>query len=187
MKQRIDPRIARSRAAILGATNLLIDERGLPGVTLDAVAARSGCAKTTIYRHWPDKGALLLDAVRARAQVTTPAPPTGDPHADLVATLAGLARAWSAHRSAITSMVDAAQRDEEIAQVHLAFAAERRDLLAPHLVALGIEPGEALEHTLDLLVGALFYRLLHRQEGIREGDIAALARRVVPDPGGDNP
>jgi AcrR family transcriptional regulator len=46
----------------MATTYALLSEEGLAGVTVDAVARRSGVAKTTIYRHWPSREALLLDA-----------------------------------------------------------------------------------------------------------------------------
>jgi AcrR family transcriptional regulator len=59
-----DPRAERSKQAILDATReLLADEGDVGSLTVEAVAARSGVAKTTIYRRWRDKWELALDAV----------------------------------------------------------------------------------------------------------------------------
>src|SRR5262245_19796260 len=59
-----DPRAERSRQAILDATReLLAEGSGVGSLTVEAVAARSGVAKTTIYRRWRDKWELALDAV----------------------------------------------------------------------------------------------------------------------------
>src|SRR5262249_44997879 len=59
-----DPRVERSKEAILQATRELLAENGDVGsLTVEAVAARSGVAKTTIYRRWRDKWELALDAV----------------------------------------------------------------------------------------------------------------------------
>src|SRR5262249_61457294 len=58
------PRKERSKQAILDATReLLADDGGVGSLTVEAVAARSGVAKTTIYRQWRDKWGLALDAV----------------------------------------------------------------------------------------------------------------------------
>jgi AcrR family transcriptional regulator len=54
-----DPRVARTRAAVLNAGIDLLAERGYPGFTIDAIVARTGIAKTTIYRHWPSRDSLL--------------------------------------------------------------------------------------------------------------------------------
>ncbi|HEY7849275.1 MAG TPA: TetR/AcrR family transcriptional regulator C-terminal ligand-binding domain-containing protein [Ktedonobacterales bacterium] len=58
------PRSAQADQAILMATLELIAEDGIHGMSLEGVAARAGVGKTTIYRRWPNKDALVLDALR---------------------------------------------------------------------------------------------------------------------------
>src|SRR5262245_13512267 len=59
-----DKRLERSKHAILDATRELLGDTGdVRSLTVEAVAARSGVAKTTIYRRWRDKWELALDAV----------------------------------------------------------------------------------------------------------------------------
>ena len=77
-----DPRVARSRAAVLDATVDLLGEVGHGGTTVEAIAERSGVAKTTIYRHWPSRAPLLIDAFHCRVEHVE-ATPTGDVRADL--------------------------------------------------------------------------------------------------------
>ncbi|MGH1503192.1 MAG: TetR/AcrR family transcriptional regulator [Acidimicrobiales bacterium] len=60
----LDPRVARSRAKILDAATQLLVESGARGVTVDAVAARSGVSKATLYRHWDSRDAVLADVLR---------------------------------------------------------------------------------------------------------------------------
>ena len=60
-----DPRVARSRARMVAAATDLMVESGPRGVTVDAVAERSGVAKSTLYRHWSSVHELLLDVMRA--------------------------------------------------------------------------------------------------------------------------
>ena len=67
-----DPRIARSRAKLLGAATDLLVEAGPRAVTVDAVAERSGVAKSTLYRHWPSRDALLVDVMRSHVPDTPP-------------------------------------------------------------------------------------------------------------------
>ena len=91
---RPDPRVERSRQAILEATLQLLARDGDVGsLTVEAVAARSGVAKTTIYRHWPTKQALVVDAVRVVCFPEAATPNTGDLRADLVACFEGMVRA----------------------------------------------------------------------------------------------
>jgi AcrR family transcriptional regulator len=57
-----DPRIERSRQVILRAALAELGESGYGAFTIESVAARAGVAKSTIYRHWPDRLALIADA-----------------------------------------------------------------------------------------------------------------------------
>lgn len=83
-------RVARSRALVTDAVIDLIVEGGLSAVTVDAVVARSGVAKTTVYRHWASREALLAD-VLASALPAQAAPDTGSLDGDLRALARGLA------------------------------------------------------------------------------------------------
>lgn len=92
MSRAADPRMARSRAAVLGTALELLVERGIAGTTIEAIAQRSGVAKTTIYRQWNSQAALTLDALRSILR--PPADPdTGTLRGDLVALLTGFAAA----------------------------------------------------------------------------------------------
>ena len=57
-----DPRVERSRAAILATASELLIEGGVGAVTIEAIVERSGVARTTIYRHWPNRSAVLTAA-----------------------------------------------------------------------------------------------------------------------------
>lgn len=56
-----DPRVARTRATVLGTAADLVVEQGPTALTVDAVVARCGVARSTIYRHWPTRDDLLVD------------------------------------------------------------------------------------------------------------------------------
>jgi AcrR family transcriptional regulator len=56
-----DPRVARTRATVLGTAADIVVEHGPTALTVDAVVARSGVARSTIYRHWPTRDDLLVD------------------------------------------------------------------------------------------------------------------------------
>ena len=79
-------RSERSRRAILGAALDLVEEVGYAKTSVEGIAARAGVGKQTIYRWWPSKGAVLLDAVLALSEGeegVEPLPDTGDLAADL--------------------------------------------------------------------------------------------------------
>ena len=72
------PRSEDARRRVLAATAELVAERGVAQLTIEEVAARSGVAKTTIYRHWPGRTTLILDVVNAHFEhIGTP--DTGSP------------------------------------------------------------------------------------------------------------
>lgn len=123
-EQRQDKRVERSRAAVaavLAETYRQLSQSGLGGVSIDEVARNSGVAKTTIYRHWPSRSALLIDAC-SRMGGALPAPDTGSLLGDLrvlATTFAEQLRsaAWPA---VLPSIIDAAERDADIAQMQAA-------------------------------------------------------------------
>lgn len=63
-KVAIDARVERSRAKLLAAATELLVSAGPAALTVDAVAERSGVAKSTLYRHWPSREALMVDVLR---------------------------------------------------------------------------------------------------------------------------
>ena len=71
-----DPRVARSRTRMLTAATELMVEGGVRAVTVDAVAERSGVAKSTLYRHWASVHELLVDVMRANVPDTSPLDPS---------------------------------------------------------------------------------------------------------------
>ncbi|MCO5314491.1 MAG: TetR/AcrR family transcriptional regulator, partial [Microthrixaceae bacterium] len=76
-------RVQRSRARIIEASIDLIVEEGAQALTVDAIAERSGVAKSTLYRHWRSIDALVLDVFRAAVPPTV----TPDPSATFEAAL----------------------------------------------------------------------------------------------------
>ena len=84
----LDARVARSRAAVVRAATDLLVEGGPSAVTIDAIVARSGVAKSTIYRHWSSRDDVLLDVLESCAPVLPPP----DPDLDVVEALHAIGR-----------------------------------------------------------------------------------------------
>ncbi|MCU1463869.1 MAG: transcriptional regulator, TetR family [Acidimicrobiales bacterium] len=82
------PRDPSRDEAILAAALAIFAEEGYAGVSIEGVAARAGVGKATIYRRYPTKAQLMVEAVRAGACFTDHLPDTGDVRADL-ATMMG--------------------------------------------------------------------------------------------------
>lgn len=64
----LSPRAARSREKMLGAATELLVHAGPRAVTVDAVAAASGVAKSTLYRHWDSRQELLIDVIKGSSR-----------------------------------------------------------------------------------------------------------------------
>jgi len=88
-KRRNNPRSSRAHAKVLEAALELFANRGIDQTSMDAIADASGVSKATIYKHWRDKDAMCLEAIRELTGGDEPMPSfdTGDLRADLVAVL----------------------------------------------------------------------------------------------------
>jgi AcrR family transcriptional regulator len=84
MSRRGRPRSEEAHRAILAAVIELLPEHGLGGLTIEAVAARAGVGKTTIYRHWDTKNDMVVEALRGLSPAGSP-PDTGSLAGDLEA------------------------------------------------------------------------------------------------------
>ena len=152
-------RSERSRLAILTAARDLMGERGYAELTVEAIAARAGVGKQTIYRWWPGKGAVILDALTDSPGVIE-LPDTGDLRADLRLVIrATVAEFADPKLSASTRALTI----ETISDEHL--AAQVRDrLLGPQLnaVKVRIRPHVRVDPDLavELLFGPMWYRWL---------------------------
>ncbi len=110
------PRSQEADRAILTATVDLLAERGLDGMSIEEVAARAGVGKATIYRRWPSKGLLALDAFVVSFAEQQPLPDTGTLRGDLVAALSAwvLAVTGTSMGRMLTGLIAEAQYDPEL-------------------------------------------------------------------------
>jgi AcrR family transcriptional regulator len=84
--ERLDPRAARSKIAMLAAARRLLVTQGWDSVTHARVAEAAGVGRATVYRHWPTANALALEAASLEVEESSP-PKTGDLRTDLNAEL----------------------------------------------------------------------------------------------------
>lgn len=174
------PRSEQAHRAIVEATLTLLDEGGYTALTIEAVAERAGVGKTTIYRRWPSKLELVVEAI---SELRPPGPPedTGSLAGDFAAFARG-----QVSRVARTALPRIAPRliSEAVSDPEL-HAAVMSDVIEPVRDALrtvlrrGVERGELrpdldLELATDLVHGTVFYRIL-----LTQGDLIA-ATSVVP-------
>ncbi|MFE9957164.1 TetR/AcrR family transcriptional regulator [Micromonospora sp. NPDC005299] len=163
-----DPREPISRGAgarqrVLQAALQVLDEHGLAGFTMEAVARRASASKATVYRHWPTAGALLVDAMDATFQ-PFPVPDTGRVETDVAQLLTAFVTLLdrTPFPRLLAAFIDAAERDPTLATLHADLTRRRRE---PLLVALtrARERGQLPHHldpelSIDLLTSPFFYR-----------------------------
>ena len=163
------PRSEKARKAILEAAVELLLARGLTSVSMDAVAEKAGVSKATIYRWWPSKETLALDALYTEWTATSPAPrDTGTLRGDLLALLRPWARVvgQQPHARIIAALLSEAQSDAAFAEEYRHRVVEPRRELAKEVFLRAIGRAEIaadtnLEVALDLIYGPLYHRLLH--------------------------
>ena len=172
-----DPRRAKSRARVLATAADLLREEGLAGLTIEAVAARSGVAKTTIYRQFNDREALHVAAVEA---VSCPVEmgATDDLLADVTAYCQGLAAKLrdGEFGGLLSTAVDGSERSASLSAAMREVSAGRRRALQQRLkaaIAAGELPaGTDLEVLTSHLVGPIFYRRFFSREPITAAFVA---------------
>jgi len=167
--QRGRPRSERARKAILGAAAELLLARGLSEVSMDAVAERAGVSKATIYRWWPTKESLALDALYTEwAAAPSQTRDTGSLRGDLLSMLRPWARLAGSrpYGRVVAALLTEAQTDPVFgAEYRQRFLEPRREQVR-EIFRRAIERGEIpagtkVEVALDLLYGSMYHRLLN--------------------------
>ena len=162
-------RSERSKQKILDATReLLAEEGGVRALTIEAVAARAGVGKTTIYRRWRDKWELALDAVMIDMLPRFANPiDVGDTRKELITFLDSVTKLWASPPDgpAMQGLVSEIATKPELARVYRERVVEpRREQLRPVIergIARGdLRPDADVRLVHELLVGPILYRLL---------------------------
>ena len=175
---------ARRRA--LDAAVELLYHAGFRNFTMEAVARSSGVSKSTIYRHWPDKTHLVLEAFSQRTTRNTLVPDMGELERDLEAHLGRLAHNLTVRDAApvaIELMVEA-NRDPAFAEVYHATVLRDRRRGFLTIFARARQRGQLADDVdlavvTDSVLGALHHRLLLTGEPIDGPFVRALVRVVV--------
>jgi len=160
------PRSRTAQASILAAARALLEERGLPGLTVEGIAARAGVGKPTIYRHWPNAQAVAMDAFLEATETGEVEAGRGLALPALRRQLAGIAAAFASPAGRSTAaMIAAAQNDSELAKVFRNRFIMRSREAGRALLLQAIGEGELreradLEVALDVIYAPLFFRLL---------------------------
>jgi AcrR family transcriptional regulator len=177
------PRDEVARARILEAALNLVEDLGFANITTDAIAERAGASKATIYRWWPNKAAVLMEALR-EAVAQESFPNTGDLREDIRLQLRNFIKLLTGHHGRVfKAFVAAAQNDPEIAKTFRAVWIMPRRALAK----IGLERHRGrelrddadLELVMDALYGPIYLRILAGHRPLTGSFTDALADVVL--------
>jgi AcrR family transcriptional regulator len=170
----------------------LATETGFAGLTIEGIAARAGTGKQTIYRWWPTKADILLEAGAAKADLYVPVTDHGSYQADLRAFLeASYAMAGiPPFADLMRALMAEAQLDREFGdRFRVSFLERRRDAVAV-ITGRARERGDLPDHpdpatVADIVFGTIWYRILASRRPLDAALVDDLTRLLAPaaDPG----
>ncbi|MGW2939352.1 TetR/AcrR family transcriptional regulator [Streptomyces sp. NPDC001156] len=149
MEDRTDPRLLRSREAMVAAATALLTEGGLEAVTHQTVATRAGVGRATVYRHWPSLLDLRLAALEAGMPPLPPVPEElraasgNDPRAELSYRLNVLAERWDDEQAGavLAAVLGGSRHDEGMRRLRESLLNQIADALRPAVTA-AVERGQ---------------------------------------------
>ncbi len=159
-------RSEESKEAILAATLCLLKETPLRDITIEEIARRAGVGKATIYKWWPSKAYVALDAFLNKINLAVPNPDTGSAERDLKEQLQSFLNFYTSRTGHIyRQFLAEAQSDKEFASLF------RERFLKPRREAIGVIFDRAVkrgevdsnldrELVLDLIYGSAIYRVV---------------------------
>jgi TetR/AcrR family transcriptional regulator of autoinduction and epiphytic fitness len=181
----VDPRIERTRRVVRQAALDELGDVGYGSFTIESVAARAGVGKSTIYRHWRDRLALIADAFEASHETMVPdqAGTARERTEQLVRHVAEVA-VDSTFSRCIPALIEGAARDRRLREFHHRYSAERRRSLVD-VIEEGTAAGEFAadvdaELAATALLGAIFYGRLMAAEAFDPTRARELVRAVLP-------
>lgn len=169
------PRSESRRRAILAAAGKLMLEGGLSAATMEAIAARAGVGKATIYKWWPSRGAVALEGFMVSAADSWSLPEGASAPEALRVLVTAAVRLFLGTPAGqlMRSLAADAQSQPEIALALREQWFGPRRAVAAEIIRKGIENGELradldLAATLDLVFAPVYYRLLFSHEPLDE-------------------
>lgn len=171
--------------AVIRATSLLMHEVGLRAMTTDEISARSGVSKATIYKWWPNKYAVAIEAFLTEMMAESPDPDTGSAREDFRLAIRGVARFYSGPSAHVfAQLIGVAQSDARVqSELREHLVAPRRELMR-QIWDRGVARGELrsdadADAAVDLLIGSVLYRLLMGHAPLDEKAADALVDTLV--------
>ena len=179
-----DPRSVRSRAVVLQATIDLMYERGTQAVSVEAIVERSGVAKTTVYRHWPTREALISAAWHSLI-----ADDNARREQDANTTIIDVALAFGRGLGSppmdrlIPDLLASASRDDKMRAVYQDIVRARGTPLADAVataIANGVLPtGTDVELIVSLILGPIVYGQVIRRKAVDPSFISQVVSTVM--------
>jgi AcrR family transcriptional regulator len=181
------PRSEDARLAILRAALELVGETGYAALTIEGIAVRAGVGKQTIYRWWPSKADVLLEAGVTKAELRVPVSDHGGYEADLRAFLEASYQIANLPQMAdlLRALMAEAQINREFGErFRAAFLERRRDALAV-ITDRARQRGDLPERpepgiVADIVFGTIWYRVLATRRPLDDQLIADLLAILVP-------
>jgi AcrR family transcriptional regulator len=179
------PRSEQARLAVLEAAADLLVEGGLAAATIEAIAARAGVSKVTIYKWWPSRGSVAVDAYFHRYRHTSTFADTGDLATDLTEQIQLLVQAFRGRAGSIMAeLIGQAQSDPALAETLRARWLQPRRDASIEVLLRAVERGEIRDDTdipvvLDQLYAPIYYRLTMQHEPLGADLAGSLVRTVL--------
>jgi AcrR family transcriptional regulator len=179
------PRDEDARRRILKAALDLMDETAFAQVTAEAIAERAGASKATIYRWWPNKAAVVIEAFREAVAPELPLRHSGSLREDLTTQVRNFARVLSGRAGRmLRSFVVAARSDPDVDEAFRSIwsnprRAEAKAMLRQKQASGQLRKDADLDLVLDSLYGPLYYRFLVKNEAPSQKYAEALVEMVV--------
>jgi len=176
---------SRTRKAVLDATVELLTEGGLAAATIDAIRDRSGVSKTTIYKHWPNRLCVAVDAFTDRLAFDASPSDTGSAQNDLAAQIRAVSAFYSSAIGTVFADLLVSARQDRDAHEWLTsrMSASRQhgiDVLWQRTVERGATRTEiSPDLALDILFGPVMWRLLTGRDPLSEDEIETLVASVL--------
>lgn len=175
----------RIHHAILVATAELLDEGGFPAATMDAIAARSGASKATLYKHWPSRTAVAAEAFGTTMAEALPLPDTGSTAGDLTEQVVRVSAFYASPRGAVFAELLAACVEDAMGAAYFReyFLSGRRAAIT-ELWQRGVDRGDAdagtaIDDVIDILFGPLIFRRMTGHYALTEEHARQLAATAL--------
>ncbi len=179
------PRDESARRRILKAALELMDTTGFAQITVEGIAERAGTSKATVYRWWPNKAAVVIEAFREAIAPELPLRNAGTLRDDLTSQLVNFSRVLSGRGGRmLRSFVVAGMSDPDVAAAFRStWSAPRRteakQMLRQKQVCGQLREDADLDLVLDLLYGPLYYRFLVKNEPPSQKYAEAVAELLI--------